>query len=165
MVKYYSPTDKGFFDSGIHSDMPQDAVAITEDQYQDAFAHVSAGGILQVADGNLILAQLPEKPGDNYIWDEPAGNWVEVPITAEQIKAEAHRRIVAIIPGWQQRNLTAQAAQLAEKGRANWTAEELAAWDAGQAIWDQVKAIREASNLIEAMEPIPTDYADNGYWP
>jgi hypothetical protein len=72
---------------------------------------------------------------------------------------------VTIIPEWQQRNLTAQAAQLAEKGRANWTAEELAAWDAGQAIWDQVKAIREASNLIEAMEPIPTDYTDNGFWP
>ena len=31
------------------------------------------------------------------------------PLTADDIKAEAHRRIVAIIPEWKQRNLTAQA--------------------------------------------------------
>jgi hypothetical protein len=28
-----------------------------------------------------------------------------------------------------------------------------------------IKAIRSASNDIEAMDPIPLDYADNAYWP
>lgn len=88
----------------------------------------------------------------------------DIPATAEGVKNEAYRRIVAIVPEWKQRNLTAQAAQLAEKGRANWTAEELAAWNAGQVIWDQVAAIRAKSDALEAMSPIPVDYKDDRWW-
>lgn len=84
--------------------------------------------------------------------------------SVDQIKAEAHRRIVAICPEWKQRNLTAQAAQLAEKGRDNWTAEEVAAWNAGKALWEQIVALRAASDALEAMDPIPTDYTDDKYW-
>lgn len=87
------------------------------------------------------------------------------PITAAQVKAEANRRILAIVPEWKQRNLTAQAAQLAEKGRGNWSTEELAAWDTGLAIWAQVKEVRDASDLIEETAPIPTDFTDDSYWP
>lgn len=85
--------------------------------------------------------------------------------TAEMIKAEAYRRIVAILPEWRQRNLLAQASILAEKGRSSWTDDELAAWNAGAAQWAQIAAIRAASDDIEAMSPIPTDYTDNSYWP
>ncbi len=82
-----------------------------------------------------------------------------------QIKAEAYRRIVAILPEWKQRNLTVRAVVLTEKGRVNWTAEELAEWDAGMALWQQVQAIRDASNTLEAMSPIPDDFATNEvYW-
>lgn len=91
-----------------------------------------------------------------------AGNQTEV---ISRIKAEAHRRIILIIPEWKQRNLTAQAAVLAEKGRANWTAEELAAWDAGEAVWAQVQAVRTASDALEAIDPIPTDITADQYWP
>jgi hypothetical protein len=88
----------------------------------------------------------------------------DIPATADGVKAEAYRRIIAIVPEWKQRNLTAQAAQLAEKGRANWTAEELGAWNAGQVIWDQVAAIRAKSDALEAMSPIPVDYKDDRWW-
>jgi hypothetical protein len=88
----------------------------------------------------------------------------DVPVTSQQVKDEAYRRIIAIVPEWKQRNLTAQASQLAEKGRANWTAEELAAWNAGQVIWDQVAAIRAKSDALEAMSPIPVDYKDDRWW-
>jgi hypothetical protein len=81
-----------------------------------------------------------------------------------EAKREAHRRILAIVPEWNQRNLLAQAAVLAEKGRTNWTAAELTAWDAGEAIWAQVEAIRAASDNIEAMGPIPDDYSNDKYW-
>lgn len=81
------------------------------------------------------------------------------------IKAEAYRRIIAICPEWKQRNLVAQASILAEKGRANWTPEEAAAWAAGEAIWEQIAAIREASDQLEAMDPLPTDFRDEQYWP
>lgn len=87
------------------------------------------------------------------------------PATAEQVKAEAYRRIVAICPEWQQRNLTAQAVVLAEKGRANWSQDELAAWEAGEALWGAIKAIREASDVIEALDPIPSDFTADEYWP
>jgi hypothetical protein len=34
-----------------------------------------------------------------------------------------------------------------------------------QAVWDYRAAVRIASGAIEAMEPIPLDYADAKYWP
>lgn len=82
----------------------------------------------------------------------------------EAIKAEAERRILAILPEWKQRNLTAQAAILAEKGRDNWTDAELIAWTAGEALWAQVAAIRAASDALEAMDPIPDDVTDDAHW-
>lgn len=92
--------------------------------------------------------------------------WIieNVPATVEGVKAEAYRRIIAIVPEWKQRNLTAQAAQLAKKGEANWTPEEAAAWSAGEAIWNQVATIRAKSDALEAMSPIPVDYKDDRWW-
>lgn len=99
------------------------------------------------------------------------GEWVhgwdieDVPVTADDVKAEAYRRIVAVVPEYRQRNLIARATELLRKGVDNWTADEQAEWDAGQAIWDQVKAIRAASDAIEAMDRIPQDYAADKHWP
>jgi len=87
-----------------------------------------------------------------------------VVVTADDVRTEAYRRIVEILPEWQQRNLTAQAAVLAEKGRTNWTTEELAAWDAGSALWAEVQAIRNASDALEEMDEIPADYRNDSYW-
>lgn len=87
------------------------------------------------------------------------------PPTADMVKQEAYRRIIAICPEWKQRNLTAQAAQLAKKGEANWTPEEAAAWAAGEAIWNQIATIRAASDTLENMSHIPADYKSDIYWP
>lgn len=88
----------------------------------------------------------------------------QVTATPEMVKMEAQRRILVILPEWKQRNLTARAAELAMIGQANWTEEEQAEWDAGQALWNQIKAIRVASDALEAMVPIPHDYQDDAYW-
>lgn len=110
--------------------------------------------------------EVPLKPSGDHTWDGSAWVVQNAPApTSEQVKAEAYRRIIAIVPEWKQRNLTAQAAVLAEKGRANWTPEETAAWDAGSAIWARIAAIRAASDDIEAIDPIPSDFTDNSYWP
>lgn len=85
-------------------------------------------------------------------------------VTAEDVKAEAMRRILAVAPEWKQRNLTAQAAILAKIGETNWTPEQAAAWAAGEALWGQIAAIRAASDLIETLDPIPTDYQNDQYW-
>lgn len=103
----------------------------------------------------------PEKPTFPYytFWSEE-----NLP-PAEAVKEEAYRRIIAICPEWKQRNLTAQAAQLAKKGEANWTPEEAAAWAAGEALWSQIAAIRAASDVIEAMDPIPANFYELPDWP
>lgn len=79
------------------------------------------------------------------------------------IKAEANRRILAICPEWKQRNLTAQAAQLAKKGESNWTVEETQAWADGEALWLRIAAIRAASDALEASPP--DNVQDDQYWP
>ena len=83
----------------------------------------------------------------------------------QAVKAEANRRITSLCPEWKQRNLLAQAAQLTLKGKSNWTAEDQAAWDAGDALWKQIEAIRAKSDLIEAMTPVPADFNEDKHWP
>ena len=87
-----------------------------------------------------------------------------LPVSADDVRAEAMRRILAIAPEWRQRNLTAQAAILAAKGRDNWTAADQAAWDAGEIKWAEIAALRAASNVLEAMQEIPQDYRDDKHW-
>jgi len=66
------------------------------------------------------------------------------------IKMEAGFRITQVIPEWKQRNLTAQATQLAEKGRNSWSPQELSEWEAGVVLWNTVKDIRDKSDVLEA---------------
>lgn len=82
----------------------------------------------------------------------------------EGIKGEAYRRIISVCPEWKQRNLTAQATLLIEKGKDNWTEEEVKAWNAGKAIWDSIAFIRACSDKLESMNPIPEDFTDDKYW-
>lgn len=87
-----------------------------------------------------------------------------VVINPIEVKNEAQRRIFEICPEWKQRNLTAQATILLDKSRANWTQEDLDAWNAGEVIWQQISHIRQKSDLIEAMNPIPEDFRNDSYW-
>ena len=115
---------------------------------------------------------VPEAPGNRHyqMIQEAieAGETITVEervITVQEVKAEAQRRIYEILPDWKQRNLTARAAELALKGAGSWTPDEQAEVAAGQALWDKIKAVRAASDVIEAMDPIPLDYTDDSYWP
>lgn len=91
-----------------------------------------------------------------------------VPVTSQvtraMVKSEAARRIEAIAPGWKQRNLTARAVEMIAQGKAAWTASDRAEWGAGMAIWERIKAVRAASDGLEALGPIPEDYTDDKYW-
>jgi len=131
-----------------------------------------------LADFDYSKEVIPEKPqesrGKRASLSAPTledGEWrstwalIDLVPSPSQIKAEANRRILEIIPEWKQRNLIAQATQLLNKGRDNWTGAETAAWQAGDVIWAQVSAIRTASNEIEALDPIPSDFYDDKHWP
>ena len=90
------------------------------------------------------------------------------------VKAEAQRRIIAIAGAsdlmsclTKQLNAQMRAAELINikaEGRAL-TAEQEAETAALQALADAIKAIRAASNVIEAMDPIPADFAADARWP
>lgn len=65
------------------------------------------------------------------------------PITAFDVKAEARRRILAFAPEWKQLN---------------------AIREGDSDLFAALDAIRAASDVIEAMDPIPLDFADDAYW-
>lgn len=88
--------------------------------------------------------------------------------TAAEIKAEAQRRIFAIAPAWRQSNLIAHVLELTRdhgpRSSGTWPAEALAADDAAQAVWAQIKAIRAHSDALEANPPALADLPAAG-WP
>jgi len=84
----------------------------------------------------------------NYVAPDPLKETLASKIT--EVKAEAGRRIVSLIPEWKQRNLTARAALLAIKGQANWTQAEADEFAVGALLWDAVTNLRTASNLLES---------------
>lgn len=87
-------------------------------------------------------------------------------LLVERVKQEAGRRILKFLPEWRQRNFTARAVELADKrasGQALTDAER-AEEAAIRAAWAEVRRLRAVSNALEAMTPIPADYADDRHW-
>ena len=117
-------------------------------QSQGQFQTLS--GPTYALDGNTITATYTAA----Y---EPIERIREKKITA--CKAMAGSLIVQFIPEYKQRNLLAQGVILSDKGRANWTVEELATWDAGQVVWGIDSAVRTASNDFELTIAAETDAA------
>lgn len=101
--------------------------------------------------------------------------WVVVDKTEEEkiqyrenqirkVKAEANRRILAIAPEWQQRNMIARSVELLSIVKDNWSNEEKEEVANIEKVWQLIKQIRLKSNEIETMNPIPEDYKDDKYW-
>jgi hypothetical protein len=90
------------------------------------------------------------------------------------VKLEAQRRIVLLTGRVslldcmiKQSNANMRANELNDKriSGGTLTQEEETEATALRNLATAIKAIRSASNDIEAMDPIPLDYADNAYWP
>lgn len=84
------------------------------------------------------------------------------------VKAEAGRRIEAIMPDYKQRNVLAFGLEtvMAYGADPSQWPEPLQQVNAEmQAKWEAIKAIRARSNEIEAMDPIPTDFRNDKHWP
>jgi hypothetical protein len=84
--------------------------------------------------------------------------------TADMVKQEAGRRILAIAPDYRQRNMLARTAQLLRIGEANLTQSQRDEVLAIERVWETIQMIRARSDAIEAMQPIPPDYTDDKYW-
>lgn len=86
--------------------------------------------------------------------------------TAEQVKAEANRRIIAICPEWKQRNYIATDLMFTKiiQAGGTLTTEQEAARSTMEAVWTAIQGIRSKSDEIEAMSPVPQDFASDSYW-
>lgn len=94
------------------------------------------------------------------------------PLKIIEVKAEAQRRIYVVLPQWKQANLTARGVELNTKllMGGTLTQSEKDEQTAGFALWEKVKAIRVASNLIEqdilaSAVPASFDVVGSGRWP
>lgn len=92
---------------------------------------------------------------------------IAVDVLKDRVKVEARRRILARYPDWKQVNMTARGVELQDAWRQNgsWTETEAAEAAALQSVWAWIKAVRAASDAIEAITPIPADYAADARWP
>ena len=123
---------------------------------------------------------------DTIVWHvEPARRPTLEEVTAEitrlsrlaivaAVKAEAQRRIIALTGKSnlqdcmiKQFNALMRAGQLTDKRVSGGalTAEEEAEATALRGFADRIKAIRAASDVLEAMSPIPADYNADRWWP
>lgn len=82
------------------------------------------------------------------------------------VKNECGARIYGPFPQWKQANYTARATELVlAKTSGPLSGDETAELAALQTAWAWIKSVRVASNALEAMDPIPTDYRDASHWP
>jgi len=87
--------------------------------------------------------------------------------TASDVKAEAARRILTIMPEYKQRNslaMFAEAVQNYGSDPAGWPSDLQAVNRQAMMAWGAIKAIRAKSNIMDAADPIPPDFTDDKYW-
>ena len=110
---------------------------------------------------------------DSYVVTRKA-TWVDNPdfvpfdpkaVLVTHIKEEAGIRILAIVPEWKQRNLTARAAMFAKQvaDGTPLTTEQEAEWVAGVAMWTKVDAIRTKSDVLEESTVLMTSEEVNEF--
>ena len=86
MTLYYSQSSGGFYDSTIHSRLPEDAAAISPEQHAALLTGQSSGQVIMPGkDGKPVLAE--PAPSHLHRWDGKA--WVLDKAAASQLLAEA----------------------------------------------------------------------------
>jgi len=132
---------------------------------------MTQGGKVDSLEGFVVTRKAVWVEDPDYVAPDPLVDAKKYKVA--DIKVEANRRILAIVPEWKQRNLTAQAAQFAKQVADGipLTVEQQAMWDAGVAIWTEVAAIRTKSDELEAsvdpmdLETVQTfDVTDDATW-
>lgn len=86
MTIYYSKTNQAFYDSAIHSRLPEDAVEISQEQHAALLAGQSSGQVIMPGkDGKPVLA--PKAPSHLHQWN--GKEWMLDKAAASQLLAEA----------------------------------------------------------------------------
>lgn len=173
------------FEGGVSSDAGQGSVEITDEQYEAAIAGMLSGKLVTV-EGGFALVDPPAQPTPE---PDPEPDYV----TAGQVIVERARRLstgfdydfgdargvhhIGTTPddmvGWDEVTKVANAmiatatpgtilittdTAPVEVTPLEWQAVLVAAGIARQPIW-------QASFILQAMDPIPLDFASDTYWP
>jgi hypothetical protein len=78
------------------------------------------------------------------------------------VKEEAQRRILTKYPLWKQNNMLLEKLNILQKEVKS--IDDLLTLDEIELALEEIKYIRERSNAIELMNPIPSDYMIEEYW-
>lgn len=103
-------------------------------------------------------------------WEEQGNtipDFVPPPIDVAEVKAEAGRRIEAIMKPHQQANFQAQFAEsviMHGPDVSKWPENLQQTLSAAMSKWAEIKRLRTRSDEIEQMDPIPADFRNDSYW-
>lgn len=137
----------------------------TETQGRDANKQYAYMGV--DASGNDVYRELSEAEVQQREAEGAAFVALSRERKVQETKAEARKRILAILPDWKQRNYAARAVEIIAD-------EEVGSdeWNEIQAAWRQIEAVRTASDVIEAQiadltdaEAGAFDVAASSEWP
>lgn len=147
---HYSAARNAFFDTRVHTVLPEDAVAITEDEHAHLLAAQGAGKVIRPGDDGQPTARRPTETGEQ----------LRARLLAAT-KREAARRIEGIAPLWRQLNDW--------RDLATAEGEQRAAIEARVAA---INALRAASDRLEivlsgmtARQLAKCDITDDRHWP
>ncbi|MBU2531536.1 MAG: hypothetical protein KKB37_02255 [Alphaproteobacteria bacterium] len=128
---------------------------------QSVFYNGAGKAVARLA-GRLPLTVLPG--------EDLTGYRVEYVLTADDVRAEAARRMMMLVGARDERHLemtiangNREAIRLLRVGADNWTPEQAARAAQLEQVDVMIEAIRAASNVLEPVPP--ADYADDRYWP
>lgn len=112
--------------------------------------------------------EVPTAPEDaRQVWDGQAWSPLPSPDIITAIKAEARRRIIAIMNEDKQRNTLAaglEATMTYGADPADWPPELQQRQAEAMAAWTEIERLRTRSDEIELMDPLPADVTEDGLW-
>lgn len=114
----------------------------------DEFYQILTGPVLDIQEDKLVFAYT--------LFPRPLNEMKRM------VKEEAERRILKKYPMWKQNNMLLDKINIL--GKEVKTSEDLEALAVIETSFQEINYIRERSNIIEAMEPIPSDYMIEDYW-
>ena len=114
----------------------------------DSFYEILTGPVLEILEDKLVFKYT--------IFPRPVNELKRL------VKEEAERRILKEYPLWKQNNLLNEKLNIIAKETK--TVEDIARLDEITQAFDRIEYIREKSNQIEMMNPVPSDYMIEDYW-
>ena len=97
-MKYYSKTTKGFYDTEFHDTIPDDAVSLTDDEYNTIIDEQSKGKVIDVKNDKVVTEEyvLSEEQIANIYRMKRKSNYPEI---TEQLDMLWHMMDDETLPG------------------------------------------------------------------